>query len=218
MVALSTSWSKVFDKFLSLIDDRTLAVLAEEDMTELLSIFLNGGVSLYFKKCKKDLSLYTEPEFLRESSNGTGAEHNFTISQGISSFNADSVEMYCEVDGVEITEDTDYTYTDATKTFYITNAPSNGIEVTRGYNMVGFFTEDLSDQELWVIAYSMLVIWYSSKLYNLEKLKNRLSSKDFNNFSPANLLQKLSDLHTKSRREIKRLTIDYSYDNFTGFN
>ena len=216
---MSTSWNKVFEKFLALIDDRELcALLNDEDMTELLSLFLNGAKSVYFKKCEKDLTDIIEPEFFRQSFTGNGTNNDFTITQGISEFNSDSVEMYCSVDNVVLNSD-EYTYTEATKTFNIPDDPTNGAMVVCGYNYIGEFSQDLTDEELWILAWGMISVWNSSKLFSAEKMKERLSSKDWNSpHSPANLLDKLLLLRKQSLKEIKTLTVSYTFNGFSGFN
>lgn len=53
-----TPFQDIYDKFLSLIEDYTLAILFDEDLEFLLSSYLGRAISLDFKQCTKDLSDY----------------------------------------------------------------------------------------------------------------------------------------------------------------
>lgn len=216
-MTLSTSWKPIFNKFLSLIEDRELhSLLTDEDMTELLESFLNGSVSLYFKNCRKNLKDKISPKFFRQSFVGNGVQTEFTISEYPTIYNVDSFTTYCTVNDAIPT----YTFDETTRKFTITPTPTLSKTVICGYDFVGQFNDNLDDEEQWILSHGMIIMWNAPKLYNAEKLKERLSTKDWNSpHSPANLLDKLLVLRNQSIKEISRLTIAYSFgDDFKGFN
>lgn len=54
---MPTPYSDIFTKFNSIVEDNTLlSVLTDEELSELLEIFLSKSKSIYFKNCRKDLS------------------------------------------------------------------------------------------------------------------------------------------------------------------
>lgn len=72
------------------------------------------------------------------------------------------------------------------------------------------FVEDLSETEIDILSEIMIENWLKPKLYNSELLRNRLSTKDFSQFSPANLLKAIRETyelsHRRSETEINRYT------------
>ena len=76
------------------------------------------------------------------------------------------------------------------------------------------FNLTLTDREKKILAKLILVEWLNPKLYTLSNLQNQLSSKDFNMFSPANLLKEIKDLYNLTKKEANRMIISYSYSNF----
>lgn len=53
---MATPFQDIYDKFLSLIDDYTLALITDEELEDLLSNYLSRAISLDFKQCRKDLN------------------------------------------------------------------------------------------------------------------------------------------------------------------
>lgn len=81
------------------------------------------------------------------------------------------------------------------------------------------FTETLSSREQWIIANGMILSWLKPIIYDESKLRDRLTSKDYNALhSQGNLIDKLILLKKEAQRDLKSLTVDYSYKDFTGFN
>jgi hypothetical protein len=212
---MSTSFSSPFNKFLSLITDRDLSVnLTDEQMTDLLNTFLNQSSSLYFKNCAVDLSDIENPDYLSEEFTATGTSADFVISRYPTSPNADSIELICQVDGGDV----GYTFDAITKTFTLTSTPTAGHTVTCGYNFIGQFNLDLTDQMCWILAYGALVSWYQQKLFNASLFKNKLNTKDFNSFSSANLLDKLAVLNDIAEKKLHNLIVSYSFDSGHNFD
>jgi hypothetical protein len=59
---MATSFDKIYDKFLSSIDDKDLAneKLTDDDLAEICFNFLEDGLC-YFKNCQKDLTKINKP-------------------------------------------------------------------------------------------------------------------------------------------------------------
>lgn len=76
------------------------------------------------------------------------------------------------------------------------------------------FNQDLFDDEKLLLAQYMLTNWLSPKLYTVENLKNYLSSKDFNLYSPANMLKEIRTTYKEACREANKSKIQYGYKNF----
>jgi hypothetical protein len=85
-------------------------------------------------------------------------------------------------------------------------------------NILKQFNETLSEQEQWVLATGIRLVWLERKLYNEENLRNKLSNRDYQTFSPANLIDKLILLRDKTEKDLQKLIVDYSFDSFVGFN
>ena len=62
-----------------------------------------------------------------------------------------------------------------------------------------------------IITEWMIVFWLKPYLNNLENLRNALSTKDFSVFSPANLLEKVSNRYELARQHARSLMNEYSY-------
>jgi len=80
------------------------------------------------------------------------------------------------------------------------------------------FNEALSEQEQWVLALGIRLVWLERKLYKEENLRNKMGNRDYQTFSPANLIDKLILLRDKTEKDLKKLIVDYSFDSFAGFN
>lgn len=72
------------------------------------------------------------------------------------------------------------------------------------------FADNLTPVEIDILSEIMIENWLKPKLYNSELLRNRLSTKDFSQFSPANLLKSIRETyelsHRRSETEINRYT------------
>ena len=76
------------------------------------------------------------------------------------------------------------------------------------------FTNDLTEEEQWIIADYMRKVWLDEKINNGELLKLRLTDKDFKTFSPADLLGTMSKLKSIYDKELKLKVNDYLYDGY----
>jgi len=76
------------------------------------------------------------------------------------------------------------------------------------------FTNDLTEEEQWILADYMRKVWFDEIINNGNLLKLNLSDKDFKLFSPSDKLQVLSKLKTQYDRELKLKVNDYLYDGY----
>jgi hypothetical protein len=72
------------------------------------------------------------------------------------------------------------------------------------------FNQDLSDEVCLIISTIMRKFWLNDKIYNLELLRQRMSTKDLKLTSQANHLQILTELKQELDKEISRMIIEYT--------
>lgn len=214
---MATPFSSIFTKFLKLLTDRDIVVdLTDEELTDLLYGFLDQTSSLYFKNCETDLTDYEEYDYYDQSFTATGTSADFIISQYPTSPDADAILHTVMVDGVETTA---YTFTTSTKTYHLTSIPTAGQIVICSYEFSGQFNQSLSSEEQWILANGMILGWLSEQMYNPTKMKDRLSTKDWNSpHSPANLLKELKSLYEITQVNLRNLVVSYSFNSGSNFD
>jgi hypothetical protein len=212
---MSTPKSYITNTFLSLIDDRDLCVdLTDEEMTEILDYYLKDSTYLRFKNCSKDLTDHEEYDFHTDTFTADGINKVYTLTDYPSTPNSEAITYVCTVNGTSV----DYTFDSDALTFTLDELPDADDTVICGYEFVGVFGEDLTNQEIYILAYGMLVSWFSKFIYNHQNLKNKISTKDYTIFSPANLLDKLLQVKKDAEKTLRNLVISYSFDGFEGFD
>lgn len=72
------------------------------------------------------------------------------------------------------------------------------------------FNLTLTDEEKLIIATIMRKFWLNDKLYNLELLKQRMSTKDWKMTSQAEHLLRLTVLNQELEKEISRMIVSYT--------
>lgn len=72
------------------------------------------------------------------------------------------------------------------------------------------FNQDLSDEVCLIISTIMRNFWLNDKIYNLELLRQRMSTKDWKLTSQANHLQTLAELKQELDKEVSRMIIEYT--------
>jgi len=75
------------------------------------------------------------------------------------------------------------------------------------------FNVDLDDEIIDIIAETMIVEWLNPKVLSSENLKNCLSTKDYNQYSPANLLKESRETLKMCKSESTKLINNYSFAN-----
>lgn len=73
------------------------------------------------------------------------------------------------------------------------------------------FNQDLDDEIIEILAIGMLKEWINPKLLNSEILRKNLSTKDWQQFSDANLIKELNNLKETIDKQYKKMCVDYSY-------
>lgn len=78
-------------------------------------------------------------------------------------------------------------------------------------NEILSFNIDVPYDIMEIVIEWMTVFWLKPYLNNVENFRNQLNTKDFSFFSPANLLDKISNTYENARKHAKSLTNQYSY-------
>ena len=212
---MSTSKSEVTNKFLSLINDRDLcANLTDEQITMLLDDYLKDSVYLRFKVCNKDLTDHETYDFHTDAFTADGINKTYILSDYPSTPNSDAISYDATVNGTSV----DYTFTESTLTFELDNLPDADDTVEISYSFVGQFNETLSQEEIEILGWGMMIAYFSHILHKHELFKNQITPKDYNSFSSANLLDKLIQINKENKRELKKLVNSYSFNSFSGFS
>ena len=73
------------------------------------------------------------------------------------------------------------------------------------------FEDELDDVEIDIICNYMLVEWLKPYLYSSEILRERLSTKDYSEYSPANLIDKINVLYDDTVKKSRLLAVNYTY-------
>ncbi len=77
------------------------------------------------------------------------------------------------------------------------------------------FNEVLTDEECLIIATIMRRFWLNDKIYNLELIKQRMSTKDWKQTSQAEHLLRMTVLKQDLENEISRMIVDYTIYNYS---
>lgn len=88
------------------------------------------------------------------------------------------------------------------------------IDLSDRDDMLKQFNQILTDEIKVILAKGILKCWLSPKLYNIDNLKNTLASKDFNQYSPANLLKEIRQTFKEANKDFKNSIGDYKHKNF----
>lgn len=75
----------------------------------------------------------------------------------------------------------------------------------------GEYTEDLDNETIEVLACGVAYYWMSAHAMNSELFHNKLSTKDYTSFSPANLLREINVMRESLGKEFNRQIVKYSY-------
>lgn len=68
------------------------------------------------------------------------------------------------------------------------------------------------DEIVDIISEGMVVQWLKPYVYKQENLENVLNTKDFSNYSPAELLMRIGNAYEKAQKDFKSAINDYSYN------
>lgn len=81
-----------------------------------------------------------------------------------------------------------------------------------------FIKDELTVEEIMILAYGGLYYWLHSKVMYNELMKNKVNTKDYNQLSNANILLRMNELLDFTRKELKRLRNAYKFKDFKGFD
>lgn len=79
-------------------------------------------------------------------------------------------------------------------------------------DIVEEFTADLSNEEREILALGIAYYWLSAHIMDRNLLRNKISTKDYQYFSPANLMREINEMRSDIRKDYKHRIIDYTYD------
>jgi len=80
------------------------------------------------------------------------------------------------------------------------------------YNMATMsFEVKLGNEELEILALGTATYWLKSRAHDEDVLHNRLYTKDYNFFSPANLLREINSLLKITEDKFRKSIVEYSY-------
>lgn len=87
---------------------------------------------------------------------------------------------------------------------------SNRDDLTRQFNID--IPEDEIDEVLDIVSEGMLVQWMKPYAYKQDNLVLLLNTKDFTNYSPAELFKQVNSAYTAVRRHFTNMMREYSYN------
>lgn len=73
------------------------------------------------------------------------------------------------------------------------------------------FEVELGHEEKEILALGVATYWLQSRAKNEDVLHNRLYTKDYNFFSPANLLREINNLLELTEKKFRQSIVEYSY-------
>ena len=82
----------------------------------------------------------------------------------------------------------------------------------------GYFNDELNYEEIYILALGMVCQWLAPKRNREENLVQMITDSDYKKLSGANMLDKMIKLYDRTKRELELMIINYSYNNFKGFN
>ena len=75
------------------------------------------------------------------------------------------------------------------------------------------FNQKLTGKEINILSLGIMVHFLEPYVYNTDALQNAISTKDFSVYSPANLLEKMTELLKETKKELKKEINLYSFKN-----
>jgi len=85
------------------------------------------------------------------------------------------------------------------------------VDLSLGDNELMEFPFTIPGEVMDILIEWMIVFWLTPYVNNIEVLQNSMSTKDFSVFSPANLLEEISNRYELARKHARSLTSEYSY-------
>lgn len=85
-------------------------------------------------------------------------------------------------------------------------------------NYEGCIVDSLDLDEIFILSRGMIVYWLQPKILREDNLKSMLTDHDYNQKSPANLLDKLLKLKQECEKDLVKRKRKYTYKGFKGWN
>lgn len=76
---------------------------------------------------------------------------------------------------------------------------------------------ELDADEIFILSRGMIMFWLQPKILREDTLRNMITDKDYNQSSPANMLDKLIKLKKLTEDDLIKRRRKYTYKNFMGF-
>lgn len=173
---MGTSFTKVYNSFLSKItDDLYLELTPEDTIKDLRSLLINSLSGFEFPR-----------QFVDDYTINTAVKAESELEDG--DFVIGVVWHELAEDGTEIEDDSIY-------------YDNDGNEIPRVYVERSSFTADLTNEEINIIALLMKIAWLQRQVTSIENTRMKFSGSDFKMTSQANHLAKLLNLLTECHRE-----------------
>ncbi|MCC0764812.1 hypothetical protein IR151_17600 [Clostridioides sp. ES-S-0006-03] len=208
---MSTPLYKIYESFLSQIEDDILALMKSTVVEKLLLRYLKSSI-IEFTTCKKNLSII-------------GSEQGEIIiepNQLTYEFEFDKQEAKFDLIGLktnklyELNKDYSIEFNDINCTLSFETELKESVEIN--WCTIGDIVDDLEEDEINILALGMIYYWLQPKILRDESLKQQITDHDFKKLSQANMLDKLIKLKKLSQSELKVKVRNYSYKDFKGFN
>lgn len=207
-----TSFEAIYKPFLASIQDEGLGYLSKEEFFEALELYLVKSAVLDFKECEKELT-YQLGTTYSQVINGNGLMDEFLIDHEIKNtiYHTELIQNDCVVD--------DCFYNFDEKNLSLTLEYRVGIEDILEFNIkeVGYFEEELTQEEISILAEIMVLHWIRKQIMREENLQASISTSDFKKTSNANLLDKLLLLEKRQQEIVSDYKVKYSMNTFEGF-
>ncbi|MCC0684078.1 hypothetical protein [Clostridioides sp. ZZV14-6345] len=208
---MSTPLYKIYESFLSQIEDDILAFMKATVVEKLLLRYLKSSIT-EFTTCTKDLSII-------DCDYGS-----FLIEKGKLLYELDFYSQDVKLDLIGVDTKNVYILNKDYKVEFIDTKCLLTFEIELNedveFNWItrGKIIDDLEEDEINILALGMIYYWLQPKILRDDSLKNQITDHDFKRLSQANMLDKLMKLKKLSQSELKTKVRNYSYKDFKGFN
>lgn len=214
-----TSFEKIFDIFMSETKHTSLAKLSEADLVYVLEHYLETSALVEFKKCRKDLSKYTKTTFVRlingyvdeeikdidpEFSVGSKTKEGFDIDSDMNVYPDNEPDNSFDSD-MNVTPEEEWNEDEGF---------SAEFDITYKIKQLGYFEEDLTHEECYILASSMILHQLQSNLNREEYFKRTITDRDFKLSGGDKILASIMELEKRTRKKLKKYMNSYSYNNF----
>lgn len=225
-----TSFEKIFNIFLSETKHTELAKLSEADLVYVLEHFLETSALVEFKKCRKDLSKYIKTSFIKlvngvpdiedevvedtdEIDPDFGVDHlSIDKDEDIPDKDFDSGMNVCPDTPEEEEEDEEVIKPEIPEWNEDEEFSAN-FDITYKIKEIGYFEEDLTHEECYIIALSMVLHHLQGNINREEYFKRTISDRDFKLTDGDKIISSLLSLEKSISRKLKKYKNSYSYNN-----